>query len=313
MDDSAKPLVSICCITYNHEKFIAEALDSFLMQQVAFEYEIVIGEDGSTDGTRKICEDYQRQYPDKIRLLPFTDNMGALKNVIKTLEAGKGKYIAFCEGDDYWTEHLKLQKQVDILEENPGYSMVFSDRKIVNENGEELGESNYTKEVYSLKDIINGFIPATQTIVFRNNKTLVNFFSFQQGIYSGDRFLSYFCAQFGNIYRLSEVTAAYRDSGSGVWSKYSAIEKLKLREKHLYDFHESVGVCIDDPQFAIKSFENFIELLIIGIRKPSCFFDRNFNNILWMIWKKYRFMNRFKLLRTVLAYKFKKKFKGNSI
>lgn len=304
--------VSVCCITYNHEKFVKKALDGFLMQDFN-DYEILVSDDFSTDRTQDILKAYQNKYPNKITLLLNKHNIGVIPNFIQALMACKGKYVALCEGDDYWTDPLKLQKQVKILEENPGYSMVFSDRNIVNEKGEEVGKSNYTKEVYSLKDIINGFIPATQTIVFRNNKTLVNFFSFQQGIYSGDRFLSYFCAQFGNIYRLSEVTAAYRDSGSGVWSKYSAIEKLKLREKHLYDFHESVGVCIDDPQFAIKSFENFIELLIIGIRKPSCFFDRNFNNILRMIWKKYRFMNRFKLLRTVLAYKFKKKFKGNSI
>ena len=108
-----KPLVSIASITYNHEKFIAQAIDSFLMQETDFDFEIIIGEDCSTDDTLKIIKEYKAKYPDIIKLITSESNVGMMTNFIRTLEACSGKYIALCEGDDYWTDTLKLQKQVN--------------------------------------------------------------------------------------------------------------------------------------------------------------------------------------------------------
>ena len=115
MADTSKK-VSVFMITYNHEKYIAEALDSILMQKTDFDFDIVIGEDCSTDATRRIVLEYSRKYPDKIKLLLHNVNVGFISNMMYVLEACTGKYVAMCEGDDYWTDPFKLQKQVDFLE-----------------------------------------------------------------------------------------------------------------------------------------------------------------------------------------------------
>lgn len=119
------PLLSIVTITYNHESFIAQTIEGVLMQQVNFPIEFIIAEDCSTDSTRAICQQYAEQYPELIRLIPSESNVGAIANERRAMLAAKGKYIAFCEGDDYWTDPLKLQKQVDFLESHPDYSVTF--------------------------------------------------------------------------------------------------------------------------------------------------------------------------------------------
>ena len=116
-------MVSVSMITYNHEKFIAEAIEGVAMQKTNFQFELVIGEDCSTDNTRAICIEYQKKYPDIIKLrLPET-NQGMMKNWISNIESGQGKYIALCDGDDYWTDPYKLQKQVDFMEANPDFAL----------------------------------------------------------------------------------------------------------------------------------------------------------------------------------------------
>ena len=120
----AKPLVSICVVTYNHQNYIKQCLDGVLMQECNFEYEVLLGEDNSTDTTRKLCIEYAERFPDKIRLfLHDRSNVIYINgkptgrfNFIYNLKQAKGKYIALCEGDDYWTDPTKLQKQVDFLE-----------------------------------------------------------------------------------------------------------------------------------------------------------------------------------------------------
>lgn len=122
-----KPLVTVLIITYNHEKFIAQAIDSALAQKTAFGVEILIGDDCSKDTTGQIVAEYARKYPDRISLVSSAENVGAIRNEKRLIENANGKYLAFLEGDDYWTDDLKLQKQVDFLEANPGYGMVHAD------------------------------------------------------------------------------------------------------------------------------------------------------------------------------------------
>ena len=121
----ARPKLSVLIVTYNHVPFIAEALEGALRQQVDFPYEIVVGEDRSTDGTTEIVLDYQKRYPDKIRVLLASENFGQYTgngrfNFIRTLRACRGEYVAFLEGDDYWTDPQKLQLQVEYLDQNSG-------------------------------------------------------------------------------------------------------------------------------------------------------------------------------------------------
>jgi glycosyltransferase involved in cell wall biosynthesis len=121
------PLVSVPMLTYNHEKYIAQAIESVLKQKTDFPIELVIGEDGSTDGTRAIVESYAQSYPEQIKIVTSAANVGALANNIRTTKACNGKYLAILEGDDYWHDESKLQKQVDFLEKNLEYGLAHSE------------------------------------------------------------------------------------------------------------------------------------------------------------------------------------------
>lgn len=121
-----KPLVSVLCITYNHEHFVRDALDSFLSQNTDFDYEILIGEDCSTDATRQVIKEFSSNQRCTLRPFFNEENLGISRNFAQLMADAKGKYIAFCEGDDYWTDMKKLQKQVDYLESNPDVAIVYS-------------------------------------------------------------------------------------------------------------------------------------------------------------------------------------------
>lgn len=122
-----EPLVSVKMLTYNHAPYIAQAIESVLMQKTTFPFELVIGEDCSTDGTREIVFDYARRYPEIIRVVTSDKNVGALQNSVRCSRVLRGKYIAWCEGDDYWHRDDKLQLQVDYLETHPECGLVYSD------------------------------------------------------------------------------------------------------------------------------------------------------------------------------------------
>src|ERR1700745_2179124 len=111
--------LSVMMITYNHEQFIAQAIESVLMQKVNFDFEIVIGEDCSTDGTRAIVLDFQHRYPGRIALILRPRNIGPMWTKESTLAACRGQYLSILEGDDYWTSTDKIQKQVDFLDSHP--------------------------------------------------------------------------------------------------------------------------------------------------------------------------------------------------
>lgn len=123
----SEPLVSVKMITYNHAPYIARAIEGVLQQKTTFPFELVIGEDFSTDGTREIVFDYQKKYPEIIRVITSDKNVGAAKNGYRTGKACRGKYLAFCEGDDYWHRSEKLGLQVGYLENHPNCGMVYSD------------------------------------------------------------------------------------------------------------------------------------------------------------------------------------------
>ncbi|MFN7119865.1 MAG: glycosyltransferase [Saprospiraceae bacterium] len=128
-----QPTVSVCMIAYNVEKYIAQAIEGVLRQQTNFPIELVIGEDCSTDATREICEYYVQKYPDRIKYLPNKVNMGIGKNHYRTLMSCNSKYVAVCDSDDVWTDPYKLQYQIDFLEDNPDYGLVYTDIDCIDE------------------------------------------------------------------------------------------------------------------------------------------------------------------------------------
>lgn len=219
LQNKTTPTINVCMITYNHEKYISEAIEGVLMQKTTFPIQLVVGEDYSTDNTRAICEEYQKKYPNIIKLLPKQkNNLGMMPNFIRTLVACKSNYIALCEGDDYWTDPTKLQKQVDLIESKLNASLVFSDRTVLNSNDNKSTPNTYKDRRYNLNDVIAGFIPPTQTMLFRNNNNLSSFLKKHQQHPSGDQLIALFYAMQGFIYCLKDQTAIYRITGEGAWS-----------------------------------------------------------------------------------------------
>jgi len=131
-------LVSVCMITYNQENFIREAIEGVLMQKTNFEYELIIGEDCSKDKTKDICIEYSTKFSHIIKLISYSQNQGMMRNFMYVVQQSRGKYIAFCEGDDYWIDPFKLQKQIDFLENNLSYGLVYTNVLILSQStGEE--------------------------------------------------------------------------------------------------------------------------------------------------------------------------------
>ena len=212
------PLLSVCLITYNHNKYIREAIDSVLMQKVNFTWELIIADDFSTDGTRKIVLEYKEKYPDFIKLILQEKNVGAAQNWSDLITYPKSKYIAYFDGDDYWTDPYKLQKQVDFLEANPDFAICFHNaRKLSQETGDDssLFFNKPSKDIFTITDIIKkNFIP-TLTCVFRN-KLFKEFPDWYYDAFPGDWPLHILNAQFGKIKYIDEIMGVYRihDGGS---------------------------------------------------------------------------------------------------
>lgn len=225
-------MVSINCITYNHEKYIADAIESFLMQKTDFDFEILIGEDCSLDGTRKIVEDYVVKYPNKIRMITSNMNVGARKNARKLHENSKGKYVAICEGDDYWTNPLKLQKQVNYFEDNPNCTLCFHSAEIVRANKGKTGRiirSYNTSTICQTEDIIiggGGFCP-TQSLMYVK-KLMDNPPELLMSSPVGDYPLQMLVSSYGYAYYMDEIMSAYRTEVKDSWTKTTNVKSKSL-------------------------------------------------------------------------------------
>ena len=240
--------LSVRVITYNHAAFIKQALDSVLAQQVSFPYEIVIGDDCSTDGTREIVVEYQRRYPDRIRLLLAERNRGSRYNFIETFEACTGQYVALLDGDDYWTAPDKLERQVAFLDRNPDYAICFHDALGVHEDGTRLPERVVGSHISGSLDLLNvlgGIVPPTSTVVFRVNfRKLPGWF--QQAPF-GDWPLQILNARHGKLAYLNEVMGVYRLHPGGISRAWTAKESFlgiaqmfALVRQDLDDCHDPV-------------------------------------------------------------------------
>lgn len=228
--------VSACIITYNHQDYIVDCLEGALFQKVDFDYEIVIGEDKSTDATLKICEEYASKYPDKIRIIKREANLGMIGNWVDTIKSCRGKYIAICEGDDYWTDPLKLQKQFDFLEQNQEYSGCFHKVKTIigssfyeDDAIEQRYENSSVKNKITKLDLLReGNFIHTCTFVFRNYPVSDSFELRSSAVVDYLLFLD--VASNGYLKRIDEYLAVYR-RGVGIYSSLSSVvmERKKLQ------------------------------------------------------------------------------------
>ncbi len=164
------PLVSINCITYNHEPYIRQCLDGFMMQKTNFAFEVLIHDDASTDNTANIIREYETKYPEIIKPIYQTENQYSKGGKISfrfNLPRAQGKYIAMCEGDDYWTDPYKLQKQVDFLEENEEYGMVYTDAVRYNQATQKYDKNKKSYQINNLEDILLSNKIPTLTACFK--------------------------------------------------------------------------------------------------------------------------------------------------
>lgn len=219
-----KDKVSACIITYNQENYIKDCLNGAINQVLDYDYEIVIGDDCSTDNTLKICKEYAEQYPDKIKLLVRDKNKGMTGNWIDTIQNCQGKYIALCEGDDYWTDNYKLQKQVDFLEANPNYVISFHKVHVLKPDGTVLEDliTKVPENHETIEDMASfGNYIHTPSVVYRN---IINEFPPEFNLSPiCDYFLYMMLAQYGKVKYNQEAMGVYR-SDVGVISKMSYID-----------------------------------------------------------------------------------------
>lgn len=218
-----RPIISVCIPTYQQHDYIRGCIEGALMQQTSFPFEIVVGDDGSVDGTTEICMEYAEKYPDKIRFYNRTrelcrvfDEEGHIEieqagNWWWTLQDGRGKYIAICEGDDYWIDPLKLQKQVDFLEGNPEYIMCFHNaiKYFVHNNNVELFDRWIVDKDLSMYDAVHNWFVATASIVCKK-EMVCNWPDWLVRIYSSDYTLVLYCSHMGRVRYLNQIMSVYR-------------------------------------------------------------------------------------------------------
>lgn len=242
---------SVAMTTYNHEKYIAKALDSIITQNHDYKYEIVVSDDCSTDNTREIIKSYQKKYPEIIRPILNEKNIGVSKNCLRNFRSCKGEYIATLDGDDYWTDPDKIKKQISFLDENPQYVIschrykrYYTDTQIYEEDlhpelfidkpeGFEFGQENYFEK----------WLTQTLTMVFRNS-AMQNTPHFEKNRYCWDTQIFWTLLNKGKGYVHNFFGGVYLIHSGGVWSKHIDQQKYSLNylsiEELYRDFHENI-------------------------------------------------------------------------
>jgi glycosyltransferase involved in cell wall biosynthesis len=219
--------VSVCVPTYNHESFIAQMLEGALQQKTNFPFEIVVGDDGSTDGAPAIIQEYASKHPDKIRAYLHPHNLGpqhprefaGRNNVLSLLKACRGEYVALCEGDDYWTDPYKLQKQVEFMSHHPDFAICHHNVRVMYEDGspEHLFNTPCQKEFSSIQDILEDrWFMATASILYRNIFLQQDFAGWHAKAAAGDWALVLQLAASGAIGYLPDVMGVYRKHSAGL-------------------------------------------------------------------------------------------------
>ena len=262
MTNLTDPRATICCITYNHEEYIRDAIESFLMQKTHFPFEIIIHDDASTDKTAEIIKEYEIKYPDIIKPIYQTENQYSKgkKASLFTFMAARGKYIALCEGDDYWIDPLKLQKQTELMEKYPDCYISFHpaiirsfDETIENRM---LGFYSEKTTIFPAEKVIlgGGGFMHTGSIMLNSLAIprIISFFNIAKEARSGDYYLQVLGAEHGGALYLSDVMSVYRSGVPGSWS----------------------ARMINDPNYWVSYFRS----IIVCNNKISAFTENKYSN-----------------------------------
>ncbi len=221
----SKPLLSVCLLTYNQAPYVKEALDSIVTQETDFAWELFIADDASTDGTREILLEYKKKFPELIKLILQKANKGPEANWLDLMEAPKTRYVLYAEGDDYFTDPHKLQKQVDFLKAHPDCSICFHPVKVVYQDDPRRNEifptpeQRFNKKTLSLKDLLQNNFIQTNSAMYRWRYAKGNIKDgYPWGITPGDWYLHILHAEQGKIGFIDEPMAVYRKHSAGLWA-----------------------------------------------------------------------------------------------
>jgi glycosyltransferase involved in cell wall biosynthesis len=284
MDSSLKPLVSVVMITYKHENFIAEAIQGVLMQVCDFEVELIIADDCSPDDTEKIVQQYitTHQKGSWIKYHRHQKNIGMMPNFMFALMEAQGEYIALCEGDDFWTDSLKLQKQVEKLKSNPSIMICTHDAYTIDlKNGEKSFPFELSKECYTFQEVINHWFP-TASILLRNGSINFNHKIFQKSI-CGDLPILALGASFGGLINIPEKMSNYRIHSGGISNSLS-------QQENIYFYKNRIWMYSEINKITNEVHDSFLK------RIQFDFFKKIKNSI------EYNEMNRFKRLKILFLF-----------
>ena len=235
--------VSVCVPTYNHEAYIAQMLEGAMAQETNFPFEIVVGDDASTDGAPDIIQFYAKKYPDKIRAYLHPKNLGprvprefaGRNNVLFLLKACRGEYVALCEGDDYWTDPRKLQKQADFLDAHPDFAICHHDVRVIYEDGspEHFFNEPSQKSTSTIDDLLTSrWFMATASIMYRNYFLTQEFADWHAKAAAGDWALVLQLAARGNIGYLPDNMGVYRKHRGGLSLVHSPTNEWFVQNKN---------------------------------------------------------------------------------
>lgn len=248
MEDSVNnviPLVSVICWTYNQEDYISDCIEGVMMQKTDFPFEMIIHDDASTDNTLSIVKKYQQKYPNIIRVIEEDENQYKKQDLaLLVFNYIRGDFVAICEGDDYWIDPFKLQRQYNLFRRNPGLTYCFSNRIVYNETSCTKREVKHKQKKYTTKDFFAGFNPGLQSVCFRKNSITEEdlIFGWNHKIH-GDRIFPIFSAKKGYALCLPNTTAVYRVTGKGVSSSIAANQShltwFDYAIDDFYHLHES--------------------------------------------------------------------------
>jgi glycosyltransferase involved in cell wall biosynthesis len=285
-------VVSVVVLAYNQEKYIERAIRSILSQKVNFKYEIIIGEDCSTDNTRKICLALKDEFPNIINVICNSSNLGLLKNYISTISCAKGKYIAICAGDDYWIDENKLQTQVSFLDKNSSFSMVFTNAYLEFENEINKREvfSNIEEREYKGDEIILKWTVPASSVVFRNN--LIDFsFLLRREYYAEDLITYLKLNEVGKLMGMSKFSIVYQQHSDSINANpdnklYKYVTTISSINQELnFKYNETIkkDLSIVYYKYAIHSIKKMSILTGVVYLCKSCKYD--YNNVVKMLFQ----------------------------
>lgn len=311
MKDETRPLmVTIHCLAYNHEPYIRQCLEGFVMQKTNFRFEAIVHDDVSTDGTAAIIKEYAEKYPEIIKPIYETENQyskndGSLGRIME--EHTHGKYIAYCEGDDYWIDPLKLQKQVDFLESHPDYGMVHTDYDYVKGKRKHFKEKEDEDGNWFPRIITEGLPVGTLTVMYRKDLyDKIPKLYIGKGWPMGDKPLWYELAHEAKIKYLSDVTSKYRilhnsASHSEDINKMIAFKNAGVEIRLFYAKH--YGVELNDDGYNQNYYQDIMRFACIlhDVNKAKeCYKIARNKNLLTIKTRIYYYATIFPVLKKVI-------------